>query len=467
MNNLSPWKINELPKPLGLRKMIGPSLILLGLGLGSGEIILWPYLTANFGLGIAWAVLVGLTFQFFLNMEVERYALVRGESVFVGFARLFRYLPLWFILSTFIGFGWPGIIASSAKIFSEVAGIERFDYLAIALLIAIGLILSLGPVLYKTVETYQKISISIGIPVVVILTLLIAKSIDWQNFASGLIGRGEGYWFIPRGIPLFTFLGALAYAGAGGNLNLTQSFYIKEKGYGMGKYSGRISSLLTGKKEKTELTGSTFEVTPESLGMFRKWWRLVNLEHGIVFWGLGIFTVSMLIILAYATTLGQSGNDTGINFIITEGKIISNELLPIAGTIFLLIAGLMLFGTQLTVMDSTSRIISENIVLSSRKETIIQKIPKIYYSVLWTQIAFGIIVFLSGFSEPKTLLVTGAVFNALAMFVSFALILTLNSKLLPLELRPIWWRKLILYIAFAFFGFFATYAFLNAFGIVK
>jgi hypothetical protein len=88
------------PKPIPLRKLIGPSFVILALGLGSGEVILWPYLTSNYGLGIVWGALLGITFQYFINMEIERYALVKGESVFVGIAKLWKGAPYWFILST-------------------------------------------------------------------------------------------------------------------------------------------------------------------------------------------------------------------------------------------------------------------------------------------------------------------------------------------------------------------------------
>src|SRR4030042_2889970 len=104
--------IKELPKPLPFKKLIGPSIIILGLGLGSGELILWPYLTANYGMGIIWGALVGITLEFIINMEVERYALVHGESIFVGYARKFKWLPVWFLLSTFIPWMWPGIISA-------------------------------------------------------------------------------------------------------------------------------------------------------------------------------------------------------------------------------------------------------------------------------------------------------------------------------------------------------------------
>src|SRR3972149_3016511 len=89
MSTLSPLNKQELPAPWPLRKLIGPSFIILGVGLGSGELILWPYLSSNFGLGIIWAALLGITFQFFINMEIERYTLITGESIFVGLTRSF------------------------------------------------------------------------------------------------------------------------------------------------------------------------------------------------------------------------------------------------------------------------------------------------------------------------------------------------------------------------------------------
>jgi len=87
-------QVNTLPNAPKFRTLLGPSFILLGLGLGSGELILWPYLTSNWGMGIIWGAILGVTFQFFINMEIERYTLARGESVFVGFARKTKNLIL-------------------------------------------------------------------------------------------------------------------------------------------------------------------------------------------------------------------------------------------------------------------------------------------------------------------------------------------------------------------------------------
>ena len=450
-------QIKELPPALSLKKLIGPSFILLGLGLGSGEVILWPYLTSNFGMGIIWGAILGITFQFFMNMEIERYALAHGESVFVGFARKLKWLPAWFLLSTFVPWIWPGIVASSAKLIGSLFGIEQTQYLAIGMLVLLGLILTLGPILYKTVEKFQKLLIGVGVPSIFLLTVILARQNHWIDLAQGLVGKGVDYWFLPVGIPIASFLAAFAYAGAGGNLNLAQSFYIKEKGYGMGKYAGRITSLLTGKKEEISLTGATFEPTPENLKTFRAWWKNINIEHFVVFWLTGSITILLLGLLAYVTTFGSAGTATGINFVILEAGEIGRRLFPFAGTFFLLIAGATLFGTQLTVFDATSRILSENTILAFSNKLNEKSLPRIYYTVLWVQILAGIVVFLFGFTEPLQLLLLAAVLNAFAMFIHVGLTLWLNKTGLERPLRPSLFRTAAMVLAFLFYGGFSTY----------
>lgn len=462
MSKIKPLGKKDLPKALSLKKLLGPSFILLGLGLGSGELILWPYLASNFGLGIMWGALLGITFQFFINMEIERYTLITGESVFVGLARKLRGLaPAWFIFSTLVPWMWPGIIASAATLLAHVFGIKYSPILPIGLLLLIGIILTLGPVIYKTQEVFQRTLILIGVPFIFILVLLFAKVPDWQNLAVGLIGKGDGFWFLPAGISLATFLGAFAYAGAGGNLNLAQSFYIKEKGYGMGKFSGRITSILTGKKEKVTLEGTTFECTPKNLKRFRLWWKRINIEHALVFWATGAFTMIILSLLAYSTVFGSLDSTVGIGFVISEAKVIAGKTFPFLGTIFLLVAASMLFSTQFSVFDATSRIMSENLVILSPKKFKIKKLPIFFYIFLWLQIIAGIVIFSLGFTQPLTLIVIGAALNAMAMFFYTGLVLWLNLTNLDKQLRPSFLRIFAVSSAFAFYGIFSFFTILQ------
>lgn len=445
--------IKLLPSAPRFRELLGPSFILLGLGLGSGELILWPYLVSNWGMGIIWGAVLGITFQFFINMEIERYALSRGESIFVGFARRYRFLPIWFIVSTFLAWIWPGIIATSARLLGEVLGITNINLFGIVLSILIGAILTIGPTLYKTVEKFSFILISLGVPAIFILVLYLTKRSDIIDMLEGVLNFPN----LPSSLPFASFLAAFAFAGAGGNLNLAQSFYVKEKGYAMGKYGDKITSILTGNLRDMKLTGSKFEINSENLTKFKDWWRVTNLEHFIVFWFGGLISILLLSLLAYSTVFGASNLPTGVEFMIYEAKIISQSLTPFAGTFFLIIGGLMLFNTQFTVLDATSRIMAENFLILKTKGNL----PKIYYSFLWAQIFFGIIIFLFNFGQPLLLLTISAVLNAITMFVHIGLTLNLNIRELEKEIRPTLFRIIAIIVAFLFFGYFSFRTLIN------
>ena len=80
-----------------------------------------------------------------------------------------------------------------------------------------------------------------------------------------------------------SLLGALAFAGAGGSTNLGQSNFIKDKGYGMGQFIGRITSPLTGQQEAIASTGFLFPDSPENSRRWLGWWRSANIEHLLSF----------------------------------------------------------------------------------------------------------------------------------------------------------------------------------------
>ncbi|MCP4812376.1 MAG: hypothetical protein GY888_07700, partial [Planctomycetaceae bacterium] len=43
--SLPAMQYRDLPEPVPIWRMLGPSIILAGLALGSGEFIFWPYIT--------------------------------------------------------------------------------------------------------------------------------------------------------------------------------------------------------------------------------------------------------------------------------------------------------------------------------------------------------------------------------------------------------------------------------------
>ncbi|MED5447011.1 MAG: Nramp family divalent metal transporter, partial [Planctomycetota bacterium] len=76
--SLPPLKWRDLPEPISWKKMVGPSIMLAGLALGSGEFVIWPYITYKAGFIFFWACILGVITQYFLNMEIERWTLATG-----------------------------------------------------------------------------------------------------------------------------------------------------------------------------------------------------------------------------------------------------------------------------------------------------------------------------------------------------------------------------------------------------
>ncbi len=441
----------NLPEPISLKQSIGPSFILLGLALGSGELIMWPYLVSQHGLGIIWGGIVGITFQYFLNTEIMRYTLAWGESVFVGWRKWGKLVPIWFVFSTVIPWLLPGFVLTSATMLNHVFPALPIRPTAIALLVINGLILASGKTLYSTMEHVQKFLLSLGIPFIAVLTLYLAKSTDYWALLQGMVGQGINYRFLPEGIALGAFLGAFAYSGGGGNLNLSQSYYIKEKGMGMGKYGTGIKTLLSGNSAH-RIDGQLFATTATNISRWHRWWRLVNSEHLLVFWGIGLFTILMLATLSFATA-HQVSSAGGLAFFFQESLQIGQATWPWVGQIFVVVGALMLFTTQLGVIESAVRIISENLLLLKYRPNQEVMASRMFYLVLWVELGLSMIYLMFNLTEPRLLLTFGAILNAGAMMVAFILILLLNRRLPPL-IRPSLSRQAILVLAAGFFGYF-------------
>ena len=119
----------------------------------------------------------------------------------------------------------------------------------------------------------------------------------------------------------------------------------------------------------------------------------------------------------------------------------------------------MLLATQMVVFESCSRIISENIAIKREAQGKPVSLRKTFYSTLWFFIGLGSLVLLAGFTEPRALLVLGAVINAFTMLVHLILTHILNRRELNKAFQPVWYRKLIIWVEIAFFAVFAGIVF--------
>ena len=155
-------EIRELPEaPRETWRIIGPSLVLAGAGLASGEFVLWPYLAARVGLVFLWGAVLGVALQWFLNMEIERYTLATGETALTGFSRSWKHWGLFFAILVYFANLWPGWATSSAAMVTYLLGGGSVAAIAVGQMIAIGALLTLAPVVYVALERLMVVKIAV------------------------------------------------------------------------------------------------------------------------------------------------------------------------------------------------------------------------------------------------------------------------------------------------------------------
>src|SRR4051794_39923974 len=158
----------ELPAPPSLRRLLGPSVILVGVGVASGEYILFPYIASKAGLVFLWAAVVGVAVQFFVNMEIERYTLATGQTAITGFQRLWKPWGLILVLMALLATSWPGWATSGATVATFAFGGGDVNTIAIVALVVIGATLTASPVVYRTVERLEFLKVGALLVFVVI-----------------------------------------------------------------------------------------------------------------------------------------------------------------------------------------------------------------------------------------------------------------------------------------------------------
>ena len=185
---------------------------------------------------------------------------------------------------------------------TDVYGTTLTKLLTIASLVGCASVLTLGPVVYETVEKVQMVLVTGIVILVIILAFLLVRMDAIAAMAGGMLSVGSfpTLGTGPDDLSVTMLLGALAFAGAGGTLNLGQSNFIKDKGYGMGRYIGRITSPVTGQAEAITETGYHFEPTEENLRRWRSWWRAAGAEHFLTFFLTCIVCLVLLTLISYS-----------------------------------------------------------------------------------------------------------------------------------------------------------------------
>jgi Mn2+/Fe2+ NRAMP family transporter len=451
--NLPGVEYRDLPEPASLRRYMGASVILAATAMGSGELIIWPFITTQVGIGILWFMAIGFTAQYFLNMEIERYTLATGETAVTGFTRFWMPWGIFFILGAILPNAWPGWATSGATVLTFIFewGEGAKIPIAIIFLVAIGLALTLSPVIYQTLEKVQMVLIGIILLFVLVALFVATTGSAWTSVVTEVPEGVGNFWQSAQVIGAATLLGAIAFAGAGGANNLVQSNYVRDKQMGMGARIPQIVSPVTGEEEAAPSLGYMFETNEQNMRRWRAWWRIANQEQLITFLGLGLLITIVLSVLAYST-VGVQDLGRDLDFIRAEGDVLKEVIAPWFGTFFYIAGFVVLFSTNIGVIDYVSRLTADSLKVTFLRESTFWSESKIYVTVAWLIIVAGSIVMLTVSSQPLVLLIIASAGGGVVMFFYSGMLIWLNRRALPEPIKLKSWRFVIMWLIFIFFG---------------
>jgi hypothetical protein len=422
-------EVRELPEPpRNYWRLVGPGIVAGGVGLSSGEFVLWPYIASQVGLVLLWGAFIGVITQFFINMEVERYTLATGETVLTGFNRFWRHWGLLFAVMGYFANLWPGWAISSATLTSYLFG-GNATTIGVVTLLIIGFSLTFAPVVYVALERLIFVKVAAVLVLVVLAVAFAITPESWTALPEGFTQIGT----LPEGLGIALVFSAVAFAGSGGAQNLCQSNWIRDKGFGMGQYVPRLVSPVTGAPQAADTaTSYIFEMTAANLTRWRSWWRFANVEQLFSFGLVTVVTIALTSLLAHSTVFGRPDLPNNVSFLRIEAEQLQRMVGPWFGVLFLAVGAFALFGSAMGIIDYTSRLAADIL-----KTTYVPGVSesRAYFWLVWGMVGLGCMILLVGLSQPITLLVISASTGGTMMFLYSFMLIALNRRMLPGAIR--------------------------------
>src|ERR1044072_1687084 len=471
-SGLDAWRRGELPlppRPKGLEwfSAIGPGVIVLGVSIGSGEFLLGPAAFVKYGLSLLWVGGMAALRQPLRTPELIRYTMAPGEPIMTGFMRTRPHSTFWawfYATFYFLQLGWPGWAGAAAgaifflftKRLPGAAESGMVYGIGVGLFLLCGLILMIGRRIEHTLEYLNWIMLAAIIGGLGLLAILFVPLSTWAAAVAGFAGfdvRTGSLSIVPAGAHFFV-LGALAaYAGAGGVANLTLSNWARDKGYGMSSSVGFIPAAVGGKKVALAHSGSTFAPDAASLERWHGWWRIVRVDQWGVYF-VGAILGMALPALLYVTFVPAGSDIRGLGIAAALAQAVATQKGAIFGGVIAVLGVWLLFKTQLDILEAMTRGITDILWAGSARIRAWRggDVRVIYYSVLTVITLWGIVAL--RLTQPIILLTLSANMAGIVFIISSIHLLYVNTRLLPIELRPPMWRRLALVALALFYGMF-------------
>lgn len=490
---LPPWSVGNLPAPMPLSwrnwtAFIGPGIVMMGIQIGGGEWLFGPEVTARYGGGLMWIATIAILAQVFYNLECGRYALYCGEPIMTGFMRLRPGPGFWMGLVLLLNFSAliPGLSTHGAAVLASLvlghpAGVQDralVTVLAYVCLFAVALPVLVGGKVYTTMQAVMTVKVIFVLGFCLVIGLFFVDSEGWIAIFSGFLKFGQvpvtdgpngeqlanvfGYYLTHGEWPVIALsniavLGAFAgYAGGGGLSNSTYSNFVRDKGWGMGAEVGAIPSAVGGRNVTLSHLGKVFPLTAENLNRWKSWWRHIFTDQ-VFIWAPGCvmgMALPALLSIGFAQHSELQRETVRLDWaqaVITADGMrhapgLSTGLAQALWVITLLVGLMVLLPSQMSIVDDFSRRWTDILWSGHRRvreRMRSDQVKYIYYAilsgyVLWSFVCAGLF---TNYGHPKLMVLVIANMNNLTLGITSFLLLRVNHRLLPLELRPRWYHS--------------------------
>ena len=439
---------------------IGPSLIALGVSIGSGEWLLGPQAVGQYGfIGVGWVILISALLQTFYNVECSRYIVATGETNTVGWGRVppgrLFWVPVsaFIVIFAFIAGGWAasagqGLFALVNGRVAEAGEMQQTRWYAIGLLIVVFLLAAAAHRVSRELELANWVMVVTILLTLIIVDLIVVPWSVWWEGIRGFVTPAAP----PAGISA-TQLGALAgFTAMASGLNWYLMSHYRDKGYGMGHRTGFIAGMRGSQRELLSV-GVTFPDDEKNVALWRRWYRLLLVDMwGVFFVGaiLGMLLPTVLMSQAVALSGQQPTTANVPTFVATA---LAPEYGPGMFYLMLLMGVLVLFSTQLGIFEALVRVVTDAApAVSSRMRDLIESDPRRFYYpfMIFLLVAISVIIHLA---LPVALIQFSANMSNLGALIFPFMLIYLNSRL-PRAARPRPWHYVLLVLNVLFFGFF-------------
>lgn len=457
------FRVPRIGVKAAITAVIGPSLIALGLSIGSGEWLLGPLAVAQYGfVGIGWIILLSALLQTFYNVEITRYVMATGEVPVLGWARVppgwWVWVPISLLMVYFANI-WGGWAAGAGEGLYVLLTGNLVDqpnertaarWLAVLLMVIVFILVLFGRKIARTLELINWVVVGFILITLFLVNLFIVPFSTWWTALRGLLTPA----LPPSGVNA-TLLGGLAgYTALASGLNWYNMNYYRDHGYGMGSRVGFIAGLIGGRQEEVLASGVTFPDTPENERRWKRWFRLLLLDQWVVFFGGALIGMYLTTLLVYhLVNLPGIEKPTRATMPTFAADVLGRQYGSFLYTWALIIGFLILFSTQLGIFESLVRNTSDAMYgLSPAFRRAIGGDPRRFYYPFMIVLLL-VISFLIFQALPTELILISANMSNLGALVFPFLLMYLNNRL-PRPARLRWWSYVLLLANTIFFGFF-------------